>query len=57
MSNQVRGLFLNSPAAQCSIHESGTMVFNVIKNIPWIKWDYEDLSEERLNTTQSFYQK
>lgn len=57
MSNQVRGLFLNSPSAQCSIHESGIMVFNVIKNIPWIKWDYEDLSEEKLNTTQIIYKK
>ena len=56
MNNHIRGLFLNSPEAQCSIHESGIMVYNAIKSIPWIKWDYEKLSEKIFNTTQSIYQ-
>jgi len=57
MNNQIRGLFLNSPFGQCSIHESGNMVYNAIKNIPWIKWDYENLTEKILNTAQSVHQR
>jgi len=57
MNDKVRGLFLNSPAAQCSIHESGIMVYNVIKNVPFIEWDYKNLSEKLLDESQSIQEK
>ena len=43
---QYRALFLNSPQAQCSIHESGTMIFNAISDSSQFDWVYADLHEK-----------
>lgn len=52
MIPKLQALFLNSPAAQCSIHESGVMVYNIIKKISFIDWDYHVLSEKLLENSQ-----
>lgn len=52
MIPKLQALFLNSPAAQCSIHESGVMVYNIIEKISFIDWDYHVLSEKLLDNSQ-----
>ena len=36
-------IFLNSPKAQCSIHESGNMIYSAIRESQNFEWDYVDL--------------
>ena len=36
-------IFLNSPKAQCSIHESGNMIYAAIRESRNFEWDYVDL--------------
>jgi len=43
--DRIPALFLNSPRAQCSIHESGRMVFAAIRNSDVFAWDYADLHQ------------
>ena len=43
---QYRALFLNSPQAQCSIHESGKMIFSAIADSSQFDWVYADLHEK-----------
>ena len=43
---QYRALFLNSPQAQCSIHESGKMIFSDIADSSQFDWVYADLHEK-----------
>ena len=41
-----RSLFLNSPQAQCSIHESGKMIFSAIRDSSQFHWVYADLHKK-----------
>ena len=41
-----RVLFLNSPQAQCSIHESGKMIFSAIADSSQFDWVYADLHKK-----------
>ena len=41
-----RALFLNSPQAQCSIHESGKMIFSAIADSSQFDWVYADLHKK-----------
>ncbi len=43
---QYRAIFLNSPQAQCSIHESGKMIFSAIADSSQFDWVYADLHEK-----------
>ena len=43
---QYRALFLNSPQAQCSIHESGKMIFSAIRDSSQFDWVYADLHKK-----------
>ena len=43
--SRIPALFLNSPRAQCSIHESGRMVFAAIQDSDVFDWDYADLHQ------------
>ncbi len=43
---QYSALFLNSPQAQCSIHESGKMIFSAIADSSQFDWVYADLHEK-----------
>jgi len=40
-------IFLNSPKAQCSIHESGNMIYSAIRDSQKFEWDYIDLEHGR----------
>ncbi len=53
----MRGLFINTEKAVCSIHESGLMVFNCIKNSHLYSLDYFELSPKNLgiSTQYDFY--
>src|SRR4051812_15295523 len=42
-----RGLFVNTAKARCSIHESGLMVYNCLRNRPDWDLDYQELDFER----------
>ncbi|HEY6064177.1 MAG TPA: hypothetical protein VIV35_11240 [Chitinophagaceae bacterium] len=55
--NPQRGLFINTEKAVCSIHESGLMVFNCIKDSANYSLDYLELKKEELNipATYDFY--
>ena len=44
--SRIPALFLNSPRAQCSIHESGRMVFAAIRDSDMFAWDYADLHRD-----------
>ncbi|BCM90842.1 hypothetical protein IAD21_02704 [Abditibacteriota bacterium] len=52
-----RGLFLNPTKANCSIHESGRMVFDCLKLSDKYDLDYVEVSEEKrqISTGYDFY--
>jgi len=45
----MKGLFLNTPSAICSIHESGLMVYQCIKDSSAFQLDYRELDKENLD--------
>ncbi len=53
----LKGLFVNTQKAVCSIHESGQMVFDCIRNSPAYSLDYFELKKENLfiPSTYDFY--
>ena len=53
----LKGLFINTEKAVCSIHESGLMVFNCIKDSSNYSLDYFELKKEDLHipATYNFY--
>ena len=53
----LKGLFINTEKAVCSIHESGLMVFSCIKESAHYLLDYFELKKEDLNipATYDFY--
>lgn len=50
----LKGLFINTPKAICSIHESGLMVFNCIKNSTKFSIDYCEINPEDLQIPASY---
>lgn len=53
----MKGLFINTKKAVCSIHESGLMVYNCIRNSPQFELDYREIKEDDLAipATYDFY--
>jgi hypothetical protein len=41
----LRGIFLNTPKAACSIHESGMMIYNALKSSDYYQLDYKEVDE------------
>jgi len=42
----LKGLFLNSPAAQCSIHESGRMIYSALMKSEMFSLDYQEIDSK-----------
>lgn len=42
----LKGLFLNTPKAQCSIYESGKMVFSCLKGSKYCQFDYIEIDQK-----------
>jgi hypothetical protein len=52
--SRITALFLNSPRAQCSIHESGKMVFDALRDSQHFDWDYVDLDQTFVSSRRSY---
>lgn len=52
--SRITALFLNSPRAQCSIHESGKMVFEAVQDSQHFDWDYVDLDQTFVSSERPY---
>lgn len=50
----MKGLFINTEKAVCSIHESGLMVYNCIKNSTVFTLEYFEISKDNLSIPASY---
>ena len=51
---RIPAIFLNSPKAQCSIHESGKMIYSAIRASQKFEWDYVDLDHGRVVNAKNY---
>jgi len=56
-NKKLKGLFLNTPKANCSIHESGRMCFDALKLSNHYSIDYKEVTENdrEINLSYDFY--